>query len=79
MPYFIFRINQGPTAIVKNLELISECEAYKEAKALVKSLRAEQAESDHSEIKMIFADNQLLAEEQILETREKPVIREWEK
>ncbi len=79
MPYFIFRINQGPTAIVKNLELIKECEAYKEAKTLVKSMRVEQAEGDQSEIKMIFADNQLLAEEQILETREKPIVREWEK
>ncbi len=79
MPYFIYRINQGPTAIVKNLELVKECEAYKEAKNLVKTMRNEQSEDDKSELKIMFADNQLLAEEQILETRDKPIIREWEK
>ena len=79
MPYFIYRINQGPTAIVKNLELINEYEAYKDAKNQVKTLRAEQAEDDKSELKIMFADNQLLAEEQILETRDKPITREWEK
>lgn len=79
MPYFIFRINQGPTALIKNLELVQECEAYKDAKAQVKTLRAEQTADDKSEIRMIFADNQLLAEEQILESREKPILREWEK
>ena len=79
MPYFIYRINQGPTAIVKNLELIKEYEAYKDAKNLVKEMRAEQSKDDHSELKIMFADNQLHAEEQILETREKPIIREWEK
>jgi len=79
MPYFIYRINQGPTAIVKNIELVKEFEAYKEAKTLVKSLRSEQAEDDKAELKIIFADNQLYAEEQILETRDKPITREWEK
>jgi len=79
MPYFVFRINQGPTAIVKNLDLIDHFEAYKDAKALVKSQRSEQTDGDSAEIKLIFADNQLLAEEQIQQTREKPITREWEK
>ena len=32
MPYFIYRIKQGPTAIVKNLELINQFDSFKEAK-----------------------------------------------
>ncbi len=79
MPYFIFRINPGPTAIVKNLDLIDNFEVYKEAKNLVKSLRAEQTDDNHSELKIIFADNQLLAEEELQKTRDKTVTREWEK
>ncbi len=79
MPYFIFRINHGPTAIVKNLELINNFDGYKEARNLVKSMRAEQADDNDSELKIIFADNQLLAEEELLKTREKTVTREWEK
>ncbi len=79
MPYFIFRINQGPTAIVKNLELINNFEVYKDAKVLVKSMRSEQADDDRSELKLIFADNQLLAEEELLKTRDETITREWEK
>ncbi|VAW99096.1 hypothetical protein MNBD_GAMMA21-2860 [hydrothermal vent metagenome] len=79
MPYFIFRINQGPAAIVKNLELINTFEVYKEAKSLIKSMRAEQVEDDNTELKIIFSDNQLLAEEELLKTREESITREWEK
>jgi len=79
MPYFIFRINQGPTAIVKNIDLVKECDAYKDAKNIVKTMRDEQSDDDKSELKIMFADNQLLAEEQVLESRDKPVTREWEK
>ena len=79
MPYFIYRIKQGPTAIVKNLELINQFDSYKEAKAFAKQVRIDQVEGDNDQIKVMFADNQLQAEEQIMETREEPIIREWEK
>ncbi|MEJ2361967.1 MAG: hypothetical protein P8Z75_11135 [Gammaproteobacteria bacterium] len=77
MPYYIFRIQAGPGAIVKQLELIKEFEAYKEAQEFAKQTRAQQ--SDDAQIKVMFADNQLQAEEQLMEKREKPILREWEK
>lgn len=79
MPYYVFRINAGPTAIVKQLDLLKEFEVYKEAQDFAKQTRAEQATTDQSQIKVMFADNQLKAEEQLMEKRDKPVLREWEK
>ncbi len=79
MPYYLYRIHAGPTDIVKNLELVEEFEVYKEAQTRAKQLRAEQSPDDDSMIKVMFADNQLQAEEQLMEKREKPILREWEK
>lgn len=79
MPYYVFRINQGPAAIVKNMELVGEFEEYKEAQSHAKQLRAEQAGGDDAQIKVMFADNQLQAEELLMEKRDKPILREWEK
>lgn len=79
MPYFIYRIKQGPTAIVKNLELVNQFDSFKEAKEFAKQARIEQADDDKDQIKVMFADNQLQAEEQIMETREESIVREWEK
>lgn len=77
MPYYIYRIQAGPTAIVKQLELLNEFEAYKEAQEFAKQTRASQ--SDDALIKVMFAESQLKAEEQLMEKREKPILREWEK
>ena len=79
MPYYIYRIHQGPTSIVKNLELIAQHDEYKQAKQQAKQLRMDQATDDTSQYKVMFADNQLDAEEKLMETREKPILREWEK
>jgi hypothetical protein len=77
MPYYVYRIQAGPTAIVKQLELLKEFEVFKEAQDFAKQTRAEQ--TDDSQIKVMFADNQLMAEEQLMEKRDKPILREWEK
>lgn len=79
MPYYVFRINAGPTAIVKQLDLLQEFEVFKEAQDYAKQIRAQQAEKDQSQVKVMFADNQLQAEEQLMEKRDKPILREWEK
>jgi len=79
MPYYVFRIAQGPTAIIKNLDLLNEFDAYKEAQEFAKQSRAEQPADDTSQIKVMFADNRLQAEEQLQERREEPILREWEK
>jgi hypothetical protein len=42
-------------------------------------LRVETESDDQEVFKIMFADNQLLAEEQLLEKREKPVLMEHER
>ena len=79
MPYFVFKITtQKGMTLVKNLELLKEFDQYKEAKAYSRELRAT-VEDEQVTIKMNFAENQLLAEEQLLEHRDKPVTMEHEK
>jgi hypothetical protein len=81
MPYFVYKMSPGPTNIIKNLDLMDKFEKYKDAKNYVKEKRVElniTAESDE-ELKMILAENELEAEEKLLEKREKPILREWEK
>jgi len=79
MPYYIYKISH-PDAIglVKNLELVEEFQGFRDAKIKAKALRA--ASEANSEIiyKVIFADSQLMAEEKLLEKREKPTLMEHE-
>lgn len=79
MPYFIYKINAGPTALIKNLEKLAEYDDYKSAKNQARELRAAQQAGDTTTFKVIFADNALAAEEQLMEHREAPILREWEK
>lgn len=79
MPYYVFRITEGPTAIVKKLDLLDEFEAYKDAKTFAKEQRALQQPDNNAQIKVMFADNRLQAEEQLMESRDQPILREWEK
>jgi hypothetical protein len=65
--------------LVKNLELITEFETFKEAKKFAREKRSELPDDSHEIIKVMFAENQLIAEEQLLEHREKPVMMEHEK
>ncbi len=80
MPYYVFKMTspEGMT-LVKNLELIGEFDSFRDAKNCAKSKRGELDKDDVSLIKVMFADNQLLAEEQLLAYREKPVVMEHEK
>jgi hypothetical protein len=80
MPYFIYKMTaQEGMSLVKNLELLSEFESFKEAKKFARDRRAELPEDSNEIIKVMFADNQLVAEEQLLEHREKPILMEHEK
>lgn len=78
MPYYVFRITQT-TPILKNLEHQGSYEVYQEARNQVRSLRMNAIPSAQSSYKLIFAANQLEAEERLHEQREKPVLMEWEK
>ena len=79
MPYFVYRIEPAVSDLVKNLEMLQEFAAYKDAKNFVKGERSKLSAEDKTVYKIIFADNALQAEEQLMEKREAPILREWEK
>lgn len=80
MPYYIYRMSSPEGMdLVKNLELLNEFESFKDAKAFAREKRSELDGDDRVVIKIMFADNQLLAEEQLLEHRDKPIMMEHEK
>ncbi len=79
MPYYIYKISPGPTDIVKNLELLTQFEVFKEAKNSAKNTRSELPADSNITIKVIFADTELDAEEKLFEKREASIVKEWEK
>ena len=80
MPYYVFKMSSPEgMALVKNLELVADFESFREAKNFAKEERAVLDKDDSSVIKVMFADNQLMAEEQLLAFREKPIVMEHEK
>ena len=80
MPYYVFKMTSPEgMSLVKNLELISDYESFREAKNFAKTQRTELDKDDTTVIKVMYAENQLLAEEQLLAFREKPVVMEHEK
>lgn len=80
MPYYVFRITSPEgMPLVKNLDLLDQFEKFRDAKVFAKSKRAEQAPDDTAIIKVMFAENRLSAEEQLLAHREKPIVMEHEK
>lgn len=82
MPYYVFKMTTPEgMELVKNLELVADFESFRDAKNFAKQQRGELDKADGSiiTIKVMFADNQLLAEEQLLVYREKPIVMEHEK
>lgn len=79
MPYYLYKISSPDGLdLVKNLELLEVFEAFRDAKNSAKQLRSETADDGFS-YKVMFAENQLSAEEQLLEKREQPVLMEHER
>ena len=80
MPYYVFKMTSPEgMELVKNLELLDDYESFREAKNFAKASRAQLDNDDTALVKVMFAENQLLAEEQLLAYREKPVVMEHEK
>ncbi len=77
--YYIYKVTPGETETAKSLELVREYEKYQDAKRDVRAMRADQPADSNHQYKIIFADNQAEAEERLLEFREQPIVREWEK
>jgi len=79
MPYYLYKISAPEGMdLIKNLELVNQFDSFKEAKTITKKLRVEEGEQGYA-YKIMFAENQLLAEEKLLEKREKPVLMEFER
>lgn len=67
MPYFIYRITERP---IRMLEKLEEQALYRDAAARVKDLRVENSGDASYVVKMIFADNELHAEDLLNQVRE---------
>lgn len=67
MPYFIFKITERP---IRMLEKLEEHEAYRDAAARVKELRAGLPAGASHIVKMIFAETELHAEDLLNQVRE---------
>lgn len=78
MPYYVYRISKSSTGAIKDLHLLDQFEAYKEARTYARQLRS-QATDTLAIIKLIFANDQQEAEQRLSEVREQPVLKEWEK
>lgn len=65
MPYFVFSVR--PFA---QIEKLAEFAAFKEASMHAKSLRATQAVAADARVKVMFADNERLAEDLLCQIRE---------
>ena len=79
MPYYLYKLsNSDGIGLVKNLVLVDEFQKFKDTKLKAKALRAECEPDSAFSYKVIFADNQLMAEEQLHEKRVKPTLMEHE-
>ncbi len=65
MPYFIYKI--GPLNI---LEKQGQADSFKEAKVIANDLRKQLDPNIGTSIKMIFAENELAAEDMLSQPRE---------
>lgn len=63
MPYFVYRIGSGP---VRTLTKLDAFPAFREASQFAKACRADQS----GQIKVIFAENELNAEDLLSTVRE---------
>lgn len=66
MPYYIYKITEQPIKLLKNIE---QHATYRDASVRVKQLRAELPDNSAAIIKMIYADNELQAEDLLNEVR----------
>ena len=79
MPYYLYKIcSSDGLGLVKNLQLLEVYDSFREAKKEAKKLRHKE-NSGQYQFKLMFAENQLSAEEQLMEKRVKPVLMEHER
>ncbi|MFL2549166.1 MAG: hypothetical protein ACJ0QX_02910 [Gammaproteobacteria bacterium] len=76
MSYFVFKYQDNK---FRSVEHIDTFESYKEARTLLKKLRKEESPNNPNAYKLVYAEDMLEAEMLILEKRDAPILREWEK
>lgn len=69
MPYFVYKIENLP---IRRLEKLQVFEVFKEASAFAKQQRASQVLPEGTVIKVIHAENELVAEDLLSQVREAP-------
>ncbi len=67
MPYYIYKVFEFP---MKRVEKIEQHDIYREATVRSKSLRRELALTEQCKVKMILAENELQAEDLLMQYRE---------
>ncbi len=67
MPYYIYKLFEFP---LKRVEKIGQHEIYKQGAERSKVLRKELAITEQCNVKMIFAENELQAEDLLMQVRE---------
>lgn len=76
MPYFVFKYQNNK---FRSVEHIDTFDVYKDARALLKDLRKKKSPDNPNAYKVVYAEDMLEAEMLILEKRDAPILREWEK
>jgi hypothetical protein len=79
MPYYIYKITTGANETRKTLDKLEQHDAFKDAKVRAREMRAAMDAGDQYLIKVMFADNEAEAEQQLTEKRDAPILKEWEK
>jgi hypothetical protein len=67
MPYFIYKIFEFP---MKRVEKIEQHDVYRQGADRSKLLRKELALTEQCNVKLIFAENELQAEDLLMQVRE---------
>lgn len=79
MPYFVFHLERGTNGIVRDAELLNQFDEYKQAKQFARDKRAELDVKQAADVKIMYEDNQDLAKQKVMQNRDAPILREWEK
>lgn len=80
MPYYVYKMTATEgMSLVKNLEFMEQFENFKLAKKYARDARGQLDADTPTMIKVMFAENQLMAEEQLLQHRDQPIVMEHEK
>jgi len=69
MPYFVYKIENFP---IRRLEKLNAFDVFKDASAYAKEQRAAQNLAEGQIIKVIHAENELMAEDVLSQVREAP-------